>query len=188
MPLHIQLAQAPWLPFPAGPMVPPATAVAALTASPAQRAQVALSVVQGEFRRTLDLHQPISKLTALIADAALEWRTHQPALAAELPADQHSAAAHMQCWHPMVARSSDPQRWAETDAVKDFAARLHERFQRRRDTPIEQLPYRLGRQGPHGPQAAGPLPPAPAPPSDPSADAALAKPGGGWRLLACLFL
>lgn len=189
------LETAPFQPFPAGPVIPPTSPLLPGLGA-RQRAQLALALLIVEHGRTYDQRNPKTPFTTLIADGTLEWALHHPNATARLDASavksEHPASAVLHGWLALGVASRDTQ--AE-QAVVDFTKRLNNRHNRGRDTLQADLPYRPGSLGvagspatPAGTVAMPATPAAVAGNGHPAVDEMLAKPGGGWLLLALYFL
>lgn len=183
------------LPFPAGPLLRPATAAAGtLAAADHPRTRLALAVLRQEFEAVQQMTQPISKLTALVAHSTLDWAAHEPLQAASHANSQpghgrHPAASLLLQWENGAGQRGGDRTAAEHAAVNFFGDNLDNRWSRGRDGPPPALPRPLPADTVRIAGATEPARPAsPGGSISPEVDAVLAEPGGGWRLLGCLFL
>lgn len=182
------------LPFPAGPLLRPATAAASeLAASAHQRKQFALAVLRREYEAVHKTEHPISKLTGLMAQAVLDWAAHEQQHAAPLasPTGQgrHPAAKLLLQWQQGAPGRGASRTIAEEAAAEFFGANLNHRWRREQDVAWPMQPYPLTAGALH-PAALSAEPRTALAESgiSPEVDAVLAEPGGGWRLLGCTFL
>lgn len=182
------------LPFPAGPLLRPATAAASeLAASAHQRKQFALAVLRREYEAVHKTEHPISKLTGLMAQAVLDWAAHEPQHAAPLASPTgegcHPAAKLLLQWKQGAPLRTTKQSDAENAAAIFFGDNLNARWRHQRDVAWPWLPHPLTAgtsqaavltAEPRTAQVAGDI--------SPEVATVLAEPGGGWRLLGCTFL
>lgn len=191
------------LPFPAGPLLRPATQCAnALAANDLQRKRLALELLHREEERVEDQKHRISKLTALIAESGLLHAVIEHGPDAVQDAEVHPAAAELHRWLVTVG-DRDPACLALcSGAVAEFRKRLQERWNRARDKPVWLLVRDTVETRALTEDGAGalrdkhpavrittlPAPSAAGIAGQETLDHVLAAPGGGWRLLGCLFL
>lgn len=176
------------LPFPAGPLLRPATAAAStLAATHHERTRLALAVLRREYddvARTLK--KPTSKLTGLMAQGMLAWMVHEPVHAAPHAGPQgqgrHPAASLLLDWECWAGTRGADRTTQERAAALFFAGNLDTRWRLKRDVspPAQALP--------RAKQNTATAPDSSRNGVSPEVDAVLDEPRGGWRLLACLFL